>query len=90
MYALKPPKGDPTRGESELMSEKDIHAEDASKETDDDEDGASHPFNAFHKEFLRGDPKTARNALRGMLSTVEDDASEEEAPSLLEAYRGRK
>lgn len=83
-------RGSDTRGESELMSEKDIHAEDASHETDDDDDGASHPFHAFHQEFLRGDPATARDSFRGMMSTVEDEGSAEEAPSLLESFRGRK
>lgn len=91
MYGLKAPKssGGDTRGESELTSEKDIHARDAAMETDDDEE-SGHPFHGFRDKFLNGDPKTARDAFRGMLSTVEDDASAEDAPSLLEAFRGRK
>jgi len=84
--ALKPPKGreDPTRGESELTTESSMHARDHAMESDDES-----PFHGFHKEFLRGDPKTARDAFRGMMSTVEDDTGSEEAPSLLEALRGR-
>ena len=91
MYGLKAPaaRGSDTRGESELTSEKDIHARDAAMETDDDEE-TSHPFHSFLAEFLKGDPKTARDSFKGMLSTVEDDANAEEAPSLLEAFRGRK
>lgn len=90
MYGLKAPKarGSDTRGDSELTTESSMHARDAAMELDDE--GEEHPFHGFHKEFLRGDPKTARDAFRGMMSTVEDDASSEDAPSLLEAYRGRK
>ena len=88
-FSFKAPKakGSDTRGKSELESESDIHAQDAALESD--EDGDEHPFHGFHKEFLKGDPRTARDAFRGMMSTVEDDDGGSDAPSLLEAFRGR-
>ena len=87
--ALKPPSrfGGDTRGESELTTESSMHARDHAMESDDD--GDEHPFHGFRKKFLEGDPKSARDAFRGMLSTVEDDTSSADAPSLLEAFRGR-
>ena len=81
---------DNTRGNSELESESEIHAKDASMEQDDEEGEADHPFHAFHAEFLKGDPNTARDAFRGMLSTVEDDGDGDEPPSLLDSFRRKK
>ena len=81
---------DKTRGNSELESESDIHAQDAALEQGDENGEADHPFHAFHAEFLKGDPDTARDAFRGMLSTVEDDGDGDEAPSLLDSFRRRK
>lgn len=81
---------DKTRGESELESESDIHAQDASQERDDEEGEADHPFHEFHAEFLKGDPRTARDAFRGMLSTVEDEGDNDEPPSLLDSFRRKK